>query len=743
MLPGILPADGALRVSETTLFGDMECFRIETPHATYLYGKRGAGFAGILDPDGHDWISHQHGGKSAGEYRGLPKCGQPAKYFHCGYGFGQYANDNWFSSTVTLQEPEHVRVHSETRAGDAAGDWDFFPTHATFTLLKIPGETFWFLYEGTPGGRLDAAEDYVIRPGGKKTSLAEPWMETVPWVVFAAKESPHRFFLVNHQRGSPVDSCVSWPYRETPGEPLHQMTVFGFGRRDWRDPKQHTPAMTGLPAKFSIGFAAGAGAEKVAASLAAGSAAALRVSDTGRFLVDEGGNAVFLLADTAWSLVNRLRREEITQYLEHRRAQGFNAVTFVLYSPGNPDLTDRAGNAYGCAPFAETGGRPDPTKPLVTPGADPASPTEYDYWDHVAFAVAETKRLGFQAIILPCWGSTVVGGYRGEPTPDIVFNAENARAYGRWLGERFRSEKHIQWMLGGDRSAVYADKPERDFRAVFRALAAGLVEGGGSGTLVSFHPQKGGSGQARSNPQSSAWFHEDTWLAFNSIQLWPEHQVAAIEHDWQLEPKKPTWVFEPRYEGYWKKPYTGADWGDWQTRQQAYQSVFAGGFGFTYGHERVFGFGKDGTDWKTFLDAPGAAQMRHLVALMATWNRAQALSRLPDQALLASPEGKAERLKSDRLTATRTAAGDLAMIYDANGRPFQVHLDQLHGPTMTAAWFNPRTGLWHAGGAEGAEIKPYAEGIAAGPGAAIREFDPPGEPGDGSDWVLVLRAADH
>src|SRR5215470_13324503 len=92
------PASREIHVSEVTLFGDMECFRVETPAATYLYGKRGAGFASILDPDGHDWISYRHGGKALGEYRGLPKCGQPVKFFHCGYGFGQYTNDNNFTS---------------------------------------------------------------------------------------------------------------------------------------------------------------------------------------------------------------------------------------------------------------------------------------------------------------------------------------------------------------------------------------------------------------------------------------------------------------------------------------------------------------------------------------------------------------------------------------------------------------------------------------------------------------------
>jgi hypothetical protein len=34
----------SIRVSDVTLFGDMECLSIETPGATYVYGKRGAGF---------------------------------------------------------------------------------------------------------------------------------------------------------------------------------------------------------------------------------------------------------------------------------------------------------------------------------------------------------------------------------------------------------------------------------------------------------------------------------------------------------------------------------------------------------------------------------------------------------------------------------------------------------------------------------------------------------------------------
>lgn len=253
----------SVRVTEVTLHGDMECLRIETPGATYLYGKRGAGFASILDPEGHDWISYAHGGKARGEYRGLPKCGQPVKYFHCGYGFGQYANDNPFTTTWTRVTPEHVRLHSETKDGAAACDWDFYNGHATMTLTKMPGK-YWFLYEGTPGGQLDAAEDFVIRPGGKKTPLTEPWCEDVAWMVFGAKESPCGLLLLAHQPSVPV-SYVSWPYKPEPDGGLNQMTVSGFGRPAWDDPKQHTPPLDALPAKFTIALTRDVTAEAAAA----------------------------------------------------------------------------------------------------------------------------------------------------------------------------------------------------------------------------------------------------------------------------------------------------------------------------------------------------------------------------------------------------------------------------------------------------------------------------------------------
>jgi hypothetical protein len=245
-----------IQVSEVTLHGDMDCFKIETPMATYVYGKKGAGFASILDKGGRDWVSYRPGGLSKGEYHGLPKCGQPTKFFHCGYGYGMYKTKNVFTSRVTVQTAEHVQIQSETADGKSACVWDFYPAHATMTLLRIDLPTYWFIYEGTPGGKLEPDKDFVLRPDGTKTTLDQPWSDVVPWVCFGTPETPVGFLCINHQvpEKGETDSYVAWPFKKEADGSFQDMTVFGFGRKGYKELIEHVPDLKRLPARFSIGF---------------------------------------------------------------------------------------------------------------------------------------------------------------------------------------------------------------------------------------------------------------------------------------------------------------------------------------------------------------------------------------------------------------------------------------------------------------------------------------------------------
>ena len=48
----------------------------------------------------------------------------------------------------------------------------------------------------------------------------------------------------------------------------------------------------------------------------------LKISANGRYIVNEAGKLFPYLADTAWTLLQRLSRGEIVEYLSIRSAQG-------------------------------------------------------------------------------------------------------------------------------------------------------------------------------------------------------------------------------------------------------------------------------------------------------------------------------------------------------------------------------------------------------------------------------------
>ncbi|MBL4883350.1 MAG: DUF4038 domain-containing protein, partial [Planctomycetaceae bacterium] len=293
---------------------------------------------------------------------------------------------------------------------------------------------------------------------------------------------------------------------------------------------------------------------------------------------------------------------------------------------------------------------------------------------------------------------------------------------------------------------------KKDYRDVFRAMAEGVADGVNgidqqnkkadySTTLMSYHPRKW-------MPNSSEWFHNEPWLDFNSIQDQPSDQITATTLDYGLKPVKPTWLFEGGYE-YRRNTYK-----DWQIRFQSYQTVFAGGFGVTYGSMNIYHFNSAKADsdepittdkskkWEASLDEAGAMDMQHLFNLMTSMSNDQFLDRIPDQSLIEGDTGSMEGnegIRSSRLQATRGEKGDYALVYSANGRTISLRMNRLSSPRVNAYWFNPRNGKYHVQDRETTEQKPFMENIPCGSAAPVQEFDPPGSVSDGNDWVLLLK----
>ncbi len=123
-------------------------------------------------------------------------------------------------------------------------------------------------------------------------------------------------------------------------------------------------------------------------------------------------------------------------------------------------------------------------KPLID--NDPLKPNEA-YFAHVDWVIEKAAEKGIFIGLLPTWGDK--WNKKWGIGPDI-FNPENARAWGKFLGERYRNQSNIIWIAGGDRPV------EVDLhRQTVVAMAEGLMEGDGGSHLMTFHPT-GGSGSS-------------------------------------------------------------------------------------------------------------------------------------------------------------------------------------------------------------------------------------------------------
>jgi len=389
----------------------------------------------------------------------------------------------------------------------------------------------------------------------------------------------------------------------------------------------------------------------------------LRVSDNRRFLQHTDGTPFFYLGDTAWELFHRLNREEADLYLENRRAKGFTVIQAVALAELDGLNTP---NAYGDNALLDN---------------DPRKPNEA-YFHHVDYIVDKAREKGLYIGFLPTWGDKTPTTQNWGTGP-IVFNPENGRAYGRFLGERYREVPNIIWVLGGDRI------PDGCYE-IWREMAAGLTEGDGGRHLKTYHPPGPSS--------SSFWLHGETWLDFHMNQSGhyakdiPNYNTVA--QGYVLEPAKPCLDGEPRYEDHpinWN-PANGY-FEAYDARQAAYWGLFAGGCGHTYGCQAMWQFYErkrepvchPKTDWRTALDLPGAFDMLHVRRLMES---RPFLTRIPDQSLIAGGQG----LGVDHIQATRSQDGCYAFIYLPTGNPVVVDLGKLSGNKLNAYWFDPREG---------------------------------------------------
>ncbi|MCI0403323.1 MAG: DUF4038 domain-containing protein, partial [Acidobacteria bacterium] len=406
----------------------------------------------------------------------------------------------------------------------------------------------------------------------------------------------------------------------------------------------------------------------------------LKVSGNGHHLVDQNGKPFLLHGDSPWESIWRLTREEMIQYLDRRAEQGFNSILVNLIPDSLDDGHPRTTNRYGVMPFR------DPNDFSTANAA---------YFDHAEWVVSEANKRRLLVLMFPCYLG-ISHTWMDELHKNGV---AGARAYGKFVAERFREYPNLIWIMGGDIDPEFA-QAEHD------ALAESLHEHD-PGRLITFHGRE---------HSSATLYHNAKWLGLNMTYTYGDTYVQSHE-DWRRTPVKPTILSESGYERESNDRRYGTPL---RMRRQAYWTLLAGSCGHLYGS--FYWHLKPG--WRESLEWPGALHMKHVRDFFEALPWTEMVPEFEKQLIL---DGQGEYGSTDDyITAASTPDRRVAALYMPVPRRLKLDMALFPGP-VRARWFDPTTGVY-----SNAAAQPLAN-------QGEHWLIPPPRESDG-DWALVLES---
>jgi len=420
----------------------------------------------------------------------------------------------------------------------------------------------------------------------------------------------------------------------------------------------------------------------------------LQKSANGRYLVDQNNMPYLITGDSPQALIVDLSETDAQAFLADRATNGFNTVWINLLCNTYTGGSANGSTFDGILPFTNMVPQ--------TSSYDLTTPNEA-YFTRVDQMLNLAAQQGLLVLLDPIetggWLDTILDN-----------GAANCRAYGQYLGNRYKNFDNIIWLNGND----YTDWSDSDVDPVVQQVALGIQDNDSRHiqTIELGFPVSGSLDDTNWAPiiQLNA-----------SYTYYPTY--AQVLTDYNRTNFLPTFMVEANYE-------FENDWiGNSTLRRQEYWSLLSGACGQLYGNHYTWQFL---SGWQMYLDTSGSTQVGYVKALFGSlcW-----YDLVPDQnhTLVTAGYGTFTSTgsvnDSDYVTAALTADGTLGMVYLPTLQTITVDLSQLSGP-VTAQWYDPSSGVYTT-----VPGSPFAN-------ASLQDFTPTGNNADGDgDWVLVLEDA--
>ena len=410
----------------------------------------------------------------------------------------------------------------------------------------------------------------------------------------------------------------------------------------------------------------------------------LNVSENGHYIETEYGDPFMWISETLWYFVQRTTRDDVRYILDrlsgitNQSLGGTTVIKATIAMKLQPHDPTNPVNEYGFEAF-NGGAVPNFSSPKVVAGGSPDNPK--DYWDHLDFIVRETKNRGLYLTLVPQWSNSYVDG----SDCDITINASTARAYGQWLGNRYKNETHIIWMLGGDGK----DPEVRVTQDIYRAQAEGILKGITGcidcpnynetsplwdKVLMTYH------GNVYDSSSSDFWnLNVEKWCNIDGVY---GGRFKSISNLYNLSNPRP--IIETEGYGFWSMTETQIR----RARAHQYHHYLSGGCGPEHMNEYIWNFTGN---WKSRLNVPERVQFTIMKSIFESvaWYEL-----IPDQNIILSSNSYPDDDFLNTIIASRSLSNDLIMVYFSSFSPktAQIDLSSIVAGNVKGTWINPING---------------------------------------------------
>jgi len=439
----------------------------------------------------------------------------------------------------------------------------------------------------------------------------------------------------------------------------------------------------------------------------------LVISGNQRYLQDQNGVPFPILGRTAW-FITSLSETDFKTFIDNTVAKGYNAIEFHVVNH------DPRGNH---PPFGGNGALPF-TKRLDGSGwhgslsygninneaPDFSHPNEM-YWNHVDALLTYAESKGILCFMFPAYTGHQ-GSNQGWMQEMVANGPSKIQAYGARIATRYKNQKNIVWMAGGDMMTFDATQT-----AVESSLLTGLKSVANQQSVLFSAQWTRGSIATDQQDFGSQMTLNGTYG--DSLDINNQGRRAYVH-----SPTIPAFLLEEPYDEEGSdgngvnldatQPIRRFQWWGWLSNIGGYIS----------GNGYIWPFNPG---WQTHLNTQGAQDMARLntfIHSIAWFNLVP--SDLGGMGTLVTTGGSSPTL-SDYVAAAASPDGTLLVAYVPPNHlgPITIDMTVMSGPTR-ARWFNPTTAAY------------TGAGIGLSPHGTMA-FAPPGDNGTGfSDWVLLL-----